>query len=223
MFTDFFSKLKNSGHSIYPQFNYMVLTGVEYQEYSISAGFYYPIYGIWGNNKFREITSNKSSPIIRLMRTTKDLSLKLTYSQSNIQSNSPDDNRINLIQSSELMEYGIKSEASNQLINSITMYDLKAGYMRIDMNYDITKELNIGFSEVVFQGEYSEQFSGDEYELDFLHLISSLTMKQSFSDYTAVKGELNYFIRNNDYKKVDERGESNEKQISYAISIEFFL
>lgn len=223
LFTDFFSNIDTDAHAVYKQFNYLALTGVEYHKYSISYGFYYPIYGVLGNGIFREITSNNPSAVLRLMRTTSDLSLKLIYSNSHLHSNSPNDSGINLILANELSEYAIKSDESNQLISSLTMYDLKTKFVRININYDITDEVNIGFSEVYFDGKYSEIYAGASYALDFSHFISSLSIKQNFSDYTALKGDINYFIEKNKFKLANETGDSNDVNLSFTISVEFFL
>lgn len=223
LYTGFFSKISQDDHAVYPQFNYMVLTGVEYHEYAVSGGFYYPIFTIWGNGIFREIPSNRSSPVFRLSRTTKDLSLTLLYSPSRLHSDTPGDTGINLIKSSELTDYAIKSEASNQLIDSLSMYDLSSEFMRLNLLYDVSPELTLGMSEVLFRGTYREMFDGQAYALDFLHMTTSLSVKQTFSEYTALKGELNYFVREHDYGKGGQSGESNEEKLSFAISIEFFL
>ena len=201
----------------------MALTGVDFQEYSLSAGFYYPIYGIWGNGMFREIKSNRSSPVFRFKKTTRDATLQVVYSQSRFSSNTPADDAIDLIQSSELDTYTIKSAESEQLIYDLSRYDLKARYLRMVYDYDISGELALGMSAVVLQGEYFERFAGKDYRLDFLHLIPSVTVKQRFGNYTTIKGDLNYFSRRHEYKTETKRGESDEDTLSFAITIEFFL
>ena len=221
-FMDAFSKVKADDHTIFTQYNYLVLTGIDFREYSVSAGFYYPIYGIWGNKIFREITSSSSSPIIKLQKTTKDLTLKLIYSRSDIESNTANDD-INLINTSELGDYQIMSSDSKQLINNLQMYDLRSQFLRVNVNYNLNKDVNLGFSEVVFQGSYSERYLEKSYELDFLHFTSSLSLKQSFSEYTAIKGEVNYFMKNNSYKLENVKGDSDENKFSFVVSIEFFI
>ena len=222
-FTNFFSTVSEDAHAVYTQFNYMALTGVDFQEYSLSAGFYYPIYGIWGNGMFREIKSNSSSPVFRFKKTTRDATLQVVYSQSRFSSNTPADDAIDLIQSSELDTYTIKSAESEQLIYDLSRYDLKARYLRMVYDYDISGELALGMSAVVLQGEYFERFAGKDYRLDFLHLIPSVTVKQRFGNYTTIKGDLNYFSRRHEYKTETKRGESDEDTLSFAITIEFFL
>jgi len=223
IFTNFFSRIGQNAHAVYPQFNYMVLTGGEYHEYSISGGFYYPIFTIWGNGIFREIPSNHSSPVFRLARTTKNMSMTLLYSASQLKSDAPGDSGVNLIQSSELTDYAIKSDTSNQLIDSLGMYDLTSSFMRFNLLYDVTDELSLGVSEVLFEGRYKEVFNSQPYALEFTHWVTALSLKQTFSDYTALKGELNYFAREHDYNKGGVRGTSDEHTISFAVSIEFFL
>lgn len=223
LFTEFFSTVGEGSHAVYTQFNYLALTGVDFKEYSFSAGFYYPVYGIWGNGTFREVKSTHSSPIVRFMKTTKDTVLRVTYGQSSLGSDSPSDDGIELIRSSELEEYAIKSGISEELIDSLASYDLKAQYLRVGFDYDLSKEVSIGLGEVVSEGEYSERLSGEAYRLEFLHLTTSLSLKQRFSDYTMVRGEVNYFSRQHDYKAGNQKGDSDEEALSFAIYVEFFL
>lgn len=219
LFERFFDSVDKSENSIYNQFNYLVLTGVEYDKYSLSAGFYYPVFGIFAKDIFREITSTKSSPMIRLMRTTKDLSFRLIYSRTNLKSSSPSEDGIGLVLSENMP--GIFSD--NWLLEYLDFYDLKTQYMRVNLNYDLSSDINIGFSEVVFQGEYKENLFTEDYKLNFLHFTSSLSVKQSFGDYTAIKAEINHFLRNNEYKAGGESGESSNNRVSLFFSIEFFL
>ncbi|MGK5093944.1 hypothetical protein WDW89_18265 [Deltaproteobacteria bacterium TL4] len=223
IFTDFFSRVNDDDHAIFSQFNHLALTGVDYHEYSLSAGFYYPVYGILGNKIFREISSNQSSPILRFQKTTKNLSLKLIYSQTYLKSDPPTENLLQLIQSYELMEFGPKSETSMKLLENLEQFDLKTQFLRIGFNYDITRETNIGFSEVIFQGNYGEHYSGEAYSLDFMHLISSLSLKQDFSNYVTVKADINYFLRNYQIKLANKTSDANENKVSFAIFIEFLL
>ncbi|MCP4754471.1 MAG: hypothetical protein GY866_26615 [Proteobacteria bacterium] len=222
-FTNFFSKIDDDTHAVYPQFNYLALTGADFHEYSFSGGFYYPIYGILGNRIFREIPSRGSSPIVRFQRITQDSILKLIYSKTQTASNAPTDKEIKLIKASELEEFATMSDASKLLIESLESFDLQTRYLRFDFSYDVNDELNIGFSEIFFQGNYVEKFAGEDYALDFSHVISSLSVKQDFSDYITLKGNINYFIRNYRYELENETSDSNERKVSYAISIEFLL
>ena len=216
---NFYEQLDKSEHNIYTQFNYLVLTGVEFQEYSFSAGFYYPVFGIVANEMFREITSTKSSPMVRFMHVTKDLSVRVIYSWTHLNSNSPSEDGMGIVASQELPTFSPNSE----LLDFLNMYDLETEYLRVNINYDITDELNIGISEVVFQGEYKENFFAEDYKLDFLHFTSSLSIRQGFSEYTAIKAEVNHFLKYNDYISGGITGDSDENEISVLLSIEFFL
>jgi len=221
--TETFRKVDDNDHVVFSQFNYLALTGVEYKEYSLSAGFYYPIYGIWGNGIFREVISNRSSPLIRLKWMTSDLDIKLIYSQSHLYSDSPSDSGIELIQTDELKDYAMLSDTSSQLIVNLERYDLKTRFIRMDINYDLTDTVKLGFSEFALMGKYSERYAGVNYDLDFLHLTSYLFVKQSFGNYIAVKGEVAYSANQHDYTTGGISGESDQNNISFAISIEFML
>ncbi len=223
MYSDFLSRFDADEHAVFPSFNYLALTGADYHEYSLSGGFYYPVYGILGHTVFREVFPQGSSPIIRFQRTTQNSLLRVIYSQTRIEVDSPDSDDIALIQANEMSGGAPMSESSLELIDNLESFDLRSQFLRLDFDYDITNEINLGISEIIFQGDYAETFSGEDYALDFRHIVSSLSLKQDFSDYITLKSSLNYFIRNYNYESENETDDSNESKVSFAISIEFLL
>ncbi len=224
-FTEFFLKIDDDDTDIYPLFNYLTLTGVDYHEYSFSVGFYYPVFGILGNNKFREISSFSASPLLRIQRINKNYTIKAIYSQSNIGSKMPaSDDNIQLIQASELSDVAMISNVSAGLLDDLANFDLNTQFLRLSLDYEITREITFGISEVLFQGDYLENLiSGGSYSLDFTYLITSMTIEQDFSDYITLKGDLNYFIRNKKISVDNKTSDANENKISFVISIEFLL
>lgn len=222
-YADFFSGERKDGHAIYPLFNHMALTGVDYQQYSFSGGFYYPVYGILGNKLLREIISTTSSPIFRFQRISKDFIFKVIYSQTHIQSDAPTDDKIQMIQASELSQYASLSDTSEKLIDNLQSFDLKTQYIRVGLTYELTDDIALGISEIIFTGDYSENYSGKSYDLSFTNFTTSMYIKQDFSDYLSLKGHFNHFIRNYSHTLENETSDTNENKLSFAISLEFML
>ena len=88
---------------------------------------------------------------------------------------------------------------------------------------DIDKSMNIGFSQIFLNGKYQESYSGEDYQLNFTHLKTQLKLNIDFSDYASVKLNYNYFIKNHNYELENDSGESNRKNSSYAVAVEFVL
>ena len=219
LYSSFYEAANKNQHGIYTQFNYLALIGVGYDKYSVSGGFYYPVFGIFANNVFREIRSTKLSPMIRLTRTTKDLDIRLIYSRTHLKSNSNSDDGIGLV----LAENILDPFSDNGLREHLDMYDLKTEYVRLNINYDIAEDVDLGFSEVVFRGKYREHFFNEDYKLNTLHFTTAVSVRQSFGDYTAVKAEVNHFVKTSDFKSGVSTGEPYENKTSLFISLEFFL
>jgi hypothetical protein len=223
-YTDFFSKILNTSHAIFPQFNHLALTGIDYKQYSLSFGFYYPSYGIWGNHLFREVVSTTSSPIFRFQRTTRDFQMTLIYAQSEMQNNLSDVNEgMQMIQINELKNYAILSKESQNLMDNMQSYDLKSRFLRLNLNYSLSRELYLQFGHIFFKTNYKERYNHKEYTLDTTHNVSTLKIKQNFSVYISLVGEVNHFLRRNHYSVADEKGDFDENELSYTISIEFLL
>ncbi|HBJ47833.1 MAG TPA: hypothetical protein DDY69_10950, partial [Deltaproteobacteria bacterium] len=89
--------------------------------------------------------------------------------------------------------------------------------------HELFEDIHFGVSEVYFAGQYDERLSGENYQLKFDQLITSLKLKQVFEDYVSLKYNLNYFIRNYHSQAANDNNESSNKKASFAVAIEFFL
>ena len=228
LYANYFSKLSSDSNEIYPLFNYLALTGLDYKEYSIAGGFYYPVFGIIGGHRFREITSSQASPILKFQRTTPESMIRLTYSQTTRKSTSPkDDQEIQLIYSRELSDAAQITSESASLIDNLLDYFLTTHHYRIKLNFKILDGIDFGINEILFHGKYSETQGGERYLMEFRHVISSLVVKKQFSDYIALTGQLNHFLRTHDYEVINLNETSNnqdkEKNVSFSLTIEFLL
>ena len=228
LYANYFSKLSSDSNEIYPLFNYLALTGLDYKEYSIAGGFYYPVFGIIGGHRFREITSSQASPILKFQRTTLESMIRLTYSQTTRKSNSPkDDQEIQLIYSRELSDAAQITSESASLIYNLLDYFLTTHHYRIKLNFKILDGIDFGINEILFHGKYAETQGGERYLMEFRHVISSMVVKKQFSDYIALTGQLNHFLRTHDYEVINLNETSNnqdkENNVSFSLTIEFLL
>ncbi|MFL2738191.1 MAG: hypothetical protein ACJ0DJ_05360 [bacterium] len=228
LYANYFSKLSSDSNEIYPLFNYLALTGLDYKEYSIAGGFYYPVFGIIGGHRFREITSSQASPILKFQRTTPESMIRLTYSQTTRKSNSPkDDQEIQLIYSRELSDAAQITSESASLIDNMLDYFLTTHHYRMKLNFKILDGIDFGINEILFHGKYAETQGGERYLMEFRHVISSMVVKKQFSDYIALTGQLNHFLRTHDYEVINLNETSNnqdkENNVSFSLTIEFLL
>ena len=228
LYANYFSKLSSDSNEIYPLFNYLALTGLDYKEYSIAGGFYYPVFGIIGGHRFREITSSQASPILKFQRTTQESMIRLTYSQTTRKSNSPkDDQEIQLIYSRELSDAAQITSESASLIDNMLDYFLTTHHYRMKLNFKILDGIDFGINEILFHGKYAETQGGERYLMEFRHVISSMVVKKQFSDYIALTGQLNHFLRTHDYEVINLNETSNnqdkENNVSFSLTIEFLL
>ena len=223
-FSNIFSDVSLNDHIVFTQFNHLILSGIDYQEYSFALGSYYPVFGIYGQRKMREFVSNRYSPILRFMRIYKHNNLKIIYSQSHISSTTPtNDDNLEMVHAVDMLEPDSPSGLSNNIIYNLDNYDLKSEFWRFNYEMDVNKSMNIGLSQILLKGVYQESFSDEDYQLEFTHLKTQLKLNIDFSDYASVKLNYNYFIKNNNYVLENDSGESNRKNSSYAISVEFVL
>ncbi len=228
LYTNYFSKLSSDSNEIYPLFNYLALTGIDYKEYSIAGGFYYPVFGIIGDHRFREITSSQASPILKVQRTTPESMIRLTYSQTTRKSTSPkDDQEIQLIYSRELSEAAQITSDSAALIDNMLNYFLTTQHYRMKLNFKILDGIDFSINEILFHGKYAETQGEERYLMEFRHVISSMVVKKQFSDYIALTGQFNHFLRTHDSEVINSNETSNdqdkENNVSFAITVEFLL
>jgi len=223
-FSNIFSDVSLNDHIVFTQFNHLILSGIDYQEYSFSLGSYYPIFGIYGQRKMRELVSNRYSPIFRFMRVNKHNNLKIIYSQSHISSTTPsNDDTLEMIHAIDMLEPDSPSGLSNNMIENLDNYDLKSNFWRFDYEMDMDESMNIGLSQILLKGIYQESYSGEDYQLEFTHLKTQLKLNIDFSDYASVKLNYNFFFKNHNYELENNSGESNRRKTSYAVSVEFVL
>ncbi|MBT4526675.1 MAG: hypothetical protein HOC24_09000 [Deltaproteobacteria bacterium] len=222
-FSDYFSNIGTDSVAVTPHFNYLALTGVDWHEYSLSGGFYYPIFGILGNDIFREVLSSQASPIVKFQYTTESQRLAFIYSQTDISQSDPSGNDIKLINASEMGNYSSMSDDSEQLINHLNSFSMESSFIRINYDFQITDEFNIGWDNVLFSGIYDEKIDSEAYQVKYHHLITSVHATKSFSEYLSLTSKINYYFRNYETTQANEHEKSDQNGLSFAIAIEFII
>ncbi|HJL87448.1 MAG TPA: hypothetical protein QF623_09990, partial [SAR324 cluster bacterium] len=141
----------------------------------------------------------------------------------NLDSTNPSEDNIKLILAEEMSNQVNLSQASSSLIDQIESFDLDSSFLRINYEQAFKDDLILGLSEVLLQGRYQERMQGEDYRLNFQHLVTSVNMNQVFGDYVALKARLNYFIRQYRSETMTNSAESSDNQFSFSLAIEFFL
>jgi hypothetical protein len=199
------------------------MTGFDLGRYSFAGGLFYPVMAVQGNEIFREILSEKFSPIGVFKYTTDETRTEAILSVINLDSTNPSEDNIKLILAEEMSNQVNLSQASSSLIDQIESFDLDSSFLRINYEQAFKDDLILGLSEVLLQGRYQERMQGEDYRLNFQHLVTSVNMNQVFGDYVALKARLNYFIRQYRSETMTNSAESSDNQFSFSLAIEFFL
>ena len=222
-YTSFFSKYNPDQSLVFPHFNQNTITGFDLGPYSFAGGLFYPVMAVQGNEIFREILSEKFSPIGVFKYTTDETRTEAILSVINLDSTNPSEDNIKLILAEEMSNQVNLSQASSSLIDQIESFDLDSSFLRINYEQAFKDDLILGLSEVLLQGRYQERMQGEDYRLNFQHLVTSVNMNQVFGDYVALKARLNYFIRQYRSETMTNSAESSDNQFSFSLAIEFFL
>ncbi|MBU2644656.1 hypothetical protein KKI24_08115 [bacterium] len=219
----YFSKKSADDLLFLPQFNQVAYTGLEWGPYSVSAGYYYPLFGIQGNGIFRELPSDSASPIVKLQYTGPDFKVNLVGSIITMGSEDPDAENINLIYADEMSLASSRTGRSTLLETQIERFSFDSSFVRLNLDVDLTPEASLGISEVVILGDYAETISGVPYRLRFDHFITSVNVQQEFGENVALKGYLNYYLRNYHSQLSQHKSNHEENRFSFSVAIEFIL
>ena len=222
-YTNFFSKYNPGQSFVFPHFNQITVTGIDIGSYSFAGGLFYPVIAVQGNDIFREVLNEKYSPVSIFKYTTDHTRTEAILSLINLDSTNPSEDNIKLILAEEMSNQVNLSTTSSNLKNQLESFDLDSGFLRINHEQSLDEELSVEISEVLFQGRYKERLGGQNFQLDFEQLVTSVKMKQVFGDYVALKAHLNYFIRNYRSETADSSEKSSDNMLSFAFAIEFFL
>ena len=222
-FKDFFSKWDPDEVVVLPQYNQIALTGFEWDAYSISGGYYYPLIGIQGDLIFRELLSPNPMPIGSIQYTTPTTKYRLLISFINLKSNEPSVKNIKLIYADEMVQAGTASQSSAALYDKMSSFELRGQFLRFNLDLDISDDIHFGLSQVIFSGDYEETVSGSLYQLSYDQFITAARIQQEFGSFVSLKGFLNYFIREYHSKSTQHDKRTGEKKISLVVAIEFII
>lgn len=206
-----------------PQFNQVALTGIEWGAYSLSAGYYYPLFGIQANGIFRELPAQGASTILKAQYTKSDYRIQVIAAPIDMGSGNPNSNNINLIYADEMTLKSSRTQRSQDLEEQIERFRFEGGFMRVNLDLDLTAEVRMGISEVIILGDYDETVSGLDYRLDFNHLVTSVNLHQNFGENVSLRGYLNYFMRQYRTQLQQDKRNHEEGKFSFSVAVEFIF
>ena len=224
LYEDFLVSRDLDNPFIITQFNYVAISGIGIKEYYLGAGFYYPIYGIYGNEKFREILSTKTSPIVQFHYTLPSSKFQIIASKTDLGSNDPNEDDIILIYGNELINPELFiNDSKETLLENLERFEFHSSFLRIGFEIDSTEEFSYSIYEIIQQGEYEEVISGNPYRLKYNHLITAVNSRLQFGDFLTLKGGLNYFRKFFHSETSDETEDYQVDKFSVFVGIEFIL
>ena len=116
---------------------------------------------------------------------------------------------------------------STALIDNMLDYFLTTQHYRMKLNFKILDGIDFGINEILFHGKYAESQGEERYLMEFRHVISSMVVKKQFSDYIALTGQFNHFLRTHDFEVISPNETTNnqdkENNVSFAVTVEFLL
>lgn len=191
-------------------YNYMALMGVDYENWSLSFGTYYPIYLINVKNQFREVLASNVSPIFRLRFMNQKFETSLVYAKTDITKNSGVNDR------------DIQFNSDTSVINQIDSFSMKAQLVKLNFAYQAHRTIKLAQSFIDLEGRYSEVYSGLPYSVGFQHLTSQSEVAFSFGEYITVRGYLVSFLAKRDIN-MKNYVEPNQKydKMTYGSALEF--
>ncbi len=206
-----------------PQFNQVAFTGLEWGAYSASVGYYHPIFGIQANSIFRELLSDSASTIYKLQYTGEKFKFNLVASAVTIGSEEANAENIKIIYADEMSQVISRTQQSILLETQLEQFSFDSSFVRLNLDIDLTSEARISISEVIILGDYQETISGTPYKLKFDHYVTSVSLQQEFGENVALKGYLNYFLRNYHSQLDQNKNKHDESKFSFSLAIEFML
>ena len=222
-FTENHKKMMEKDIFLYPSFNHFTLSGLDWDRYSISGGFFYPIFAIHANKVFREIVTSQAAPMFRFRYITAKNQWKSIFSLMKIEGNNSSAKEIKVIASEEMVGVDKITDDSLNLRKQLTRFRFKANFLRLGWKREQTSKIQLGIDEVFLQGRYEETFQGDNNYLNFQHLITTLFVRQKFSQYIQAAVHLNVYFKQYDYEFQQTKKTAHDPAYSATLIIEFIL
>jgi hypothetical protein len=208
---------------VLPQYNQVALTGLERGAYSLSAGYYYPLFGLQANGIFREILATEAAPMMKLQYTGGRYRANLVASAIRLGADDPEEDTIKVIFADEMSQQLTKTARSERLAEQLGSFRFNAHIWRLNLEYELDTERMIQLSEVVLTGEYHEVMADVPYQLQFATYATAIGLFQDFGENVALKGYLNLFWRRFE-SQADRHNETiDESKFSFTVAIEFIL
>lgn len=221
-FADHFQKLAEDDVRVYTHFNYLALSGIDYGPYSVAAGVFYPIFGIYADGYFRELLASQSSLMMKLQYMNAKSTWRLIYSGISRSKDSPTEEDA-LVSLSTEMRGGAAPPARSAIQDQLGSFDLKANFVRFGVEHEWSKELKGGLDEVLLIGTYEEDLAGSTNEIKFNQYTTAFFIQQQFGNYVALQLDLNLFLRRFDVTTDGDKDTQESRKPSGSMTLEFML
>ncbi len=193
--------------------NYMAMMGIDYENWSLSFGNFYPIYFVQVKTNLREILASNLSPIFRLVYTEKKWKFRGLFSS------------IEREASSQATDAQLSIDNSTSVLGIINTFSLKSLYLRAGFDYHIDDELSISFDQIYQTIDYEEQQAGvtGKNFMDAVHLSGQVQLNQRFSDYVNVGVFTRYYNITRDYRFSVDQGNDTDDKFMFGGVFEFIF
>jgi hypothetical protein len=171
--------------TVQPSFNYLAMMGGDYGPYTLSAGFFYPTFGIRVGDEFREVLGSSLSYALRAMYTLPHWRLRAVASWSKYASSSPKETEI-------LAKSGEDGPIDH---STVTKFEFSSVFIRGGVDYEFSEKLSGGVDAIIVNGNYKE--TADDHtnpstpnlqdnNIRFNRLTIQPFIRQNFSNYVSV-------------------------------------
>jgi hypothetical protein len=226
-------------------FNHLTLLGADYGPFSVSYGYYFPVFALGKSAEYREIVPSNSSPVFRIGYTKErwlwELFFFNTYSKGELDTDISD----------------LKVDSTREDVGNLYYYSarfvpqiakIKSYTIRTNFRYQWTRDLvmqtdllhtNATFHETAFRRDTAIDFneaieidnltegSQSENHIEFKETAMRLQLRMDMGQWVALKGEAQFQHWNTKgafYESLDAESESHTDQLtSFLAALELLL
>lgn len=192
--------------------NYMALMGGDWGPWSLSVGTYFPNYMVQTKDEFREILASRLAPLFRLMYTGENFRLRGLLGFTNLEQNG------------EVKDTQISRDSESSVINYLQSFSFQSHYIRVGVEYQISRQLEASLDELWLQGAYKESLVDSTHnKFDFSHLVTQASLRHYFGEYVALRAYLQFFKVNEDFEFSGTRENEAKTRTTFGGSFEFIF
>ncbi len=203
--------------TVQPSFNYLAMMGADFGPYSLSAGLYYPTYGVQVRDETREILGSTSAYAVRGMYTSRDFRVRVIGSLSKYSSG-------------QATEDDVSGRTANNETVTVNTYSFDAHYLRGGVDYDFSRKLRLSVDGIYVGGNYKETATyasapgvPKPSDIKFRKFTTQVQVRQSFGKYIALTGAANFIQNNYNSNFVSIGKDREQRETKFFGSLEFIF